>query len=202
MPFARFRQLIARCLATTLAVTGIPLLLNTTDVAPVFAQNANPDIAINAIFDSTITPAQRTLLIKAIRNWDSIITRDMVNQGPLKILIRNGNMTQRGNHWAETQTPTDGSRSRFRPIYSNGYYAIITLKAGLNLNNNTFIRLATHELGHAMLLNEAQNQPSLGTNGIMHSTGLYQYIPEGTYRDLERLGYSVDRNSNSYMQWR
>lgn len=169
------------------------------NIAPVSAQNANPDININAVFDSNITPNQRTLLIKAIRNWDSIITRDMVNQGPLKIYIRNGNMTQRGGHWAETSTPTDGSRPRFRPIYSNGYYAIITLKAGLNLNNNTFTRLATHELGHAMLLNEAQNQPSLGTNGIMHSTGLYQYIPEGTYRDLERLGYSVNRNPS--LQW-
>ena len=194
MVFNRFFKKYA-CVTFAL-VAMFPQIAN---VAPASAQNANPDININAVFDGNITPNQRTLLIKAIRNWDSIITRDMVNQGPLKIYIRNGNMTQRGNQWAETSTPTDGSRSRFRPIYSNGYYAIITFKSGLNLNNNTFIRLATHELGHAMLLNEAQNQPSLGTNGIMHSTGLYQYIPEGTYRDLERLGYSVNRNPS--LQW-
>jgi hypothetical protein len=198
MVFGRLNKKVQN-IALAFALFGFSIFPQIANVASVSAQSANSDININASFDPNITPTQRTLLIKAIRNWDSIITRDMVNQGRVNIYIRNGNMTQRGNHWAETSTPTDGSRPRFRPIYSNGYHAMITFKSGISLNSNTFTRLATHELGHAMFLNEAQNEPSLGTNGIMHSTGLYQFIPEGTYRKLEWLGYSVNRNPA--LQW-
>lgn len=165
------------------------------------APAGNPDLNLNVVYDSSITPTQRAWFTKAILNWDSIVTRDMVNQGRVTIYVKAGRMTLGGNHWAETSTALSGNTPRLRQADSNGNHATITINSRVinSLNNNQFIRLATHELGHALYLNEAQNEPSLGLDGIMHSTNLPMNISEGVYRKLEWFGYSVNRNPS--LQW-
>jgi hypothetical protein len=161
----------------------------------------NPDLNLNIVYDPSITPTQRAWFTKAILNWDSIVTRDMVNQGRVNIYVRAGRMTVGGNHWAETSTALSGNTPRLRQADASGYHATITFNSGVinSLNNNQFIRLATHELGHALYLNEAQSETSLGLDGIMHSTNLPMNISEGVYRKLEWFGYSVNRNPS--LQW-
>jgi hypothetical protein len=66
-------------------------------------------------------------------------------------------------------------------------------------NSYQLTKLATHELGHALYLDEASQDGLLGTNGIMNIYPLYPTITEGVYKRLENLGYTVNRNP--YLQW-
>jgi hypothetical protein len=159
----------------------------------------NPDLNLNVVYDPSITAYQRALFTKAILNWDSIITRDMVNQGRVNIYVRSGAMTVPGGHWAETSA-IYANTPRSRQIKSDGYHATITLNSSKinSLSSNQFIRLATHELGHVLYLDEAQKDQSLGYS-IMHSTDIPMNISEGMYKKLEWFGYSVNRNPN--LQW-
>ncbi len=56
------------------------------------------------------------------------------------------------------------------------------------------VRLAMHELGHALYLDEAQYDGNLGLDSLMDRDGIDPKITEGMYRELERMGYGVNRN--------
>lgn len=163
-------------------------------------QASNPDISIRLSFNGNFTAAQRTAIQKAAQNWENIITSDMVPGGVLNINVTIGNMQVAGNHWAET-TNAGADTARQRSVFSNGYHSQMVFRNSTinTLNSSLLTRLATHEMGHALYLDEAQKQPSLGLDGIMHSTQLYPKITQGIYQRLESLGYSVNRNP--YLQW-
>jgi hypothetical protein len=163
-------------------------------------QASNPDISIQLTFDGNFTAAQKAAIQKGAENWQNIITRDMVRDGVLKIYVTTGNMQVAGSHWAETITSGFGI-PRQRSIYNTGYHSQTVFKSSQinNLSSSSLTRLATHEIGHALYLDEASNDGTLGTNGIMNIYPLNPTITEGIYRRLESLGYSVTRNPS--LQW-
>jgi hypothetical protein len=163
-------------------------------------QASNPDISIQLTFGGNFTAAQKAAIQKGAENWQNVITRDMVRDGVLKIYVTTGNMQVAGNHWAETITSGFGI-PRQRSIYNTGYHSQTVFKSSQinNLSSSSLTRLATHEIGHALYLDEASNDGTLGTNGIMNIYPLYPTITEGIYRRLESLGYSVTRNPS--LQW-
>jgi Ricin-type beta-trefoil lectin domain len=169
-------------------------------------QQSNPDISIRLSFNGNFTPAQRTAIQKAAQNWENIITRDMVPGGVLNVNVVDGTMQSGPVHWAETDFPNSyanvqapNPRQRFNLM---GQYHT-TMKISRSFLNGPDVyqltKLATHELGHALYLDEASNDRTLGTNSIMNVYPLYPTITEGIYRRLESLGYSVNRNPS--LQW-
>jgi hypothetical protein len=163
-------------------------------------QASNPDISIRLFFNGNFTAAQRTAIQKAAQNWESIITRDMVPGGVLNINVTTGNMQLPGIHWAET-TNAGADTARQRSVFGSGYHSQMVFRSSQinNLSSSLLTRLATHEMGHALYMDEAEKQPNLGLDGIMHSTQLYPKITQGIYQRLESLGYSVNRNPS--LQW-
>jgi Ricin-type beta-trefoil lectin domain len=169
-------------------------------------QLSNPDISIRLSFNGNFTAAQRTAIQKGAQNWESIITRDMVPGGVLNVNVTEGNMSQPGNHWAETdfsnsyangQAPNP--RQRFN--LAGQYHTTMKFRRSFldSPNSNQLTKLATHELGHALYLDEASYDRTLGVNSIMNIYPLYPTITEGIYRRLESIGYSVNRNPS--LQW-
>ncbi len=165
----------------------------------------NPDISIRLTFNGNFTAAQRTAIQKAAQNWENIITRDMVPGGVLNVNVVDGTMQPGPEHWAETLFPNlqpgQLATPRQRSNLSGQYNTTMKIsRSFLNGSNSSQLtKLATHELGHALYLDEASYDRTLGTNGIMNIYPLYPSITEGIYRRLEYLGYSVNRNA--YLQW-
>ncbi|MCT7990891.1 pre-peptidase C-terminal domain-containing protein [Laspinema olomoucense] len=177
---------------------------------------SNPEIDIRLDFFGNFTQAQKDLIEKGTQNWESIITKDMVPSGVLTIAVTQGSTTMNGgqwNHWAETDFPnvyplgtiaTPNIRHNLPTPYDNqrgiDYNAQMHFNSNQlpNLSNNWLVRLATHEIGHALYLDEAQYDSTLGMDGVMDKGGLDQRITEGIYRRLEYLGYGVDRNAPVY----
>jgi hypothetical protein len=169
-------------------------------------QASNPDISIRLSFNGNFTAAQRNAIQKAAQNWENIITRDMVPGGVLNVNVVDGTMQPGPVHWAETNFPNsyaNGQAPNPRQRFNlTGQYNT-TMKISRSFldgpNANQLTKLATHELGHALYLDEASYDGTLGTNSIMNIYPLYPTITEGIYRRLESLGYSVNRNP--YLQW-
>ncbi len=82
------------------------------------------------------------------------------------------------------------NRTNFNSAYINGF------------SNNQLMRLTMHEMGHALGLNEAQNDGSLydtAGDSLMDlrtpaQGGQDMRITEGMNNKLEYLGYGVNRN--------
>jgi Ricin-type beta-trefoil lectin domain len=171
-------------------------------------QASNPDVSIRLSFNGNFTAAQQTAIQKAAQNWESVITRDMVPGGILNVNVVDGTMQPGPEHWAETPMPneylngqTPNPRQSQRRNITGQYHTTMTIsRIFLNSPNSyQLTKLATHELGHALYLDEASQDGLLGTNGIMNIYPLYPTITEGVYKRLENLGYTVNRNP--YLQW-
>ncbi|WP_434222697.1 hypothetical protein ACOKW7_11560 [Limnospira platensis CENA597] len=178
---------------------------------------SNPDIDIRLDFFGNFTQAQKNLIEKGAQNWERIITKDMVPSGVLNIAVTQGSTAMNGrqwpNIWAETDFPsnypigtiaTPNKRINLPTTSDNlrgiDYDTRMHFNSNQlpNLSNNQLVRLATHEIGHALYLDDAQYDSTLGMDGVMDMVGLDQRITEGIYRRLEYLGYGVDRNAPVY----
>jgi predicted Zn-dependent protease len=179
---------------------------------------ANPDITIKLDFFGNFTQTHKDLINKAAQNWRNIITRDMVSSGVLNITITEGTTRMDGTAWngvwALTDFPGSGygygqkpatpTRYNFPYSYDNSlgsdYHTRMHFNSFQLANSswvNTYlVRLATHEIGHALYLDEAQYDSLLGLNGIMDSQGLDPAMTSGIYQRLEDYGYWVDRNAS------
>jgi Ricin-type beta-trefoil lectin domain len=171
-------------------------------------QASNPDVSIRLSFNGNFTAAQQTAIQKAAQNWESIITRDMVPGGILSVNVVDGTMQPGPEHWAETPMPNEylngqapNPRQSQRRNITGQYHTTMTISRTFLNSPNSYqlTKLATHELGHALYLDEASQDGLLGTNGIMNIYPLYPTITEGVYKRLENLGYTVNRNP--YLQW-
>jgi hypothetical protein len=176
---------------------AVPSYCNASTQPPQAPSNNNPRLAFDIIFDNNFPTALRPAIEKGFQNWSRMIPHDMVNYGPIKVYVKAGAMQVGGRyHWAETSIPTTPESPRTRYRRSDGYFGVMTFNSSAinSLNNNQLVRLATHEVGHLLNLNEAENDRSLGTDGIMQSVNLPMNVSEGVYLKLEGYGYTVDRN--------
>jgi hypothetical protein len=175
------------------------------EIAPPPPPPSNPDINIQLDFQGNFTAAQRSAIQRAAQNWDNIITNDMVPGGVLKVKVLDGGMSLTGDHWAETSFPNipygQIATPRTRTNLSGQYNATMTISRSFldGPRLDLLTRLATHELGHALYLDEANYDGMLGNDGIMNTRQLYTNITKGVYQRLEYLGYSVNRNPS--LQW-
>ncbi|MFE1744126.1 S8 family serine peptidase [Coleofasciculus sp. H7-2] len=161
----------------------------------------NPDIDIQVDFYGNFTLLQRNLIQQAVINWENIITRDKVSSGVLRIAITQGSKTMNGGtwgHWAETTFMENQQKSRLdltRDYLGEGRIHFNSQIIN-TLSSNSLVRLTMHEIGHALGLDEAQFDATLGMNSVMDLKGLDPNITEGMYKRLEWLGYSVNRSSS------
>ncbi|MCT7964089.1 S8 family serine peptidase [Laspinema sp. D1] len=168
----------------------------------------NPDIDIRLDFYGNFTWTQRNLIEQAAKNWENIITRDKVSSGVLQIAVTQGYRTMQGGswgHWAEATWTEYSNQQKARPDLTTGGWSgnypgeiRMHFNSGVlnTLSQNQLIRLTMHEMGHALGLDEAQYDSSLGMDGIMDSFGLDPKITFGVYNRLEWMGYSVNRNAS------
>ncbi|XZO00768.1 MAG: FG-GAP-like repeat-containing protein [Microcoleus sp.] len=190
---------------------GDVALTGTSLTPPV--QSGNPAIDIQLVYPyGGFTDPQKAIFEQAAQNWERVITKDKVPYGVLKIAITQGTTSMAGGNlaswigaetypadqeppkirWDWTTNPNiDGhNRTNFNSAYINGY------------SKNNLIRLTMHEIGHALGLNEAQNDLSLyDTQGnslmdlrIPANGGQDMTITEGMNKKLESLGYGVNRS--------
>ena len=175
-------------------------------------QPGNPNLDIQVVYPyGGFTNAQRAIFEQAAQNWESVITKDKVPDGVLKIAITQSSTRMEGGNFAgigaetypadyeppntrydwTTNPNIDGhNRTNFNSAYINGF------------SNNQLMRLTMHEMGHALGLNEAQNDGSLydtAGDSLMDlrtpaQGGQDMTITEGMNNKLEYLGYGVNRN--------
>lgn len=178
---------------------------------------SNPKLDIQLVYPyGGFTNAQKAIFEQAAQNWESVITKDKVPDGVLKIAITQGSTSMGGGNlaawigaetyaadqeppktrWDWTTNPNiDGhNRTNFNSGSINGF------------SKNNLIRLTMHEMGHALGLNEANREangdPSLyDTAGdslmdlrIPAQGGQDMKITEGMNKKLESLGYGVNRS--------
>lgn len=197
-------------------VTLVPGLFGTSSTTtPPNTGGGKPDIDIRLDYFGNFSQSQKDLIEKAAQNWERIITKDMVTSGILNIAVTQGSTNytggQWGNVWAETGFPypigqlaTPNIRHNLSTAYDNQRGIDYDTRMHFNsnvlptLSNNWLVRLATHEIGHALYLDEAQNDSLLGYDSVMDKDGLDQKITSGVYQRMESLGYSVDRNAPVY----
>ena len=165
-------------------------------------QASNPDISIRLFFNGNFTAAQRTAIQKAAQNWENIITSDMVPGGVLYVNVTEGAMSP--TRWGETNFPYAVGQiatPRVRYALAGQYHTTMKISRSFLDGPNSYqlTKLATHELGHALYLDEASNDGTLGTDGVMNIYPLRSTITEGVYKRLEYLGYRVNRNTTP--QW-
>jgi Ricin-type beta-trefoil lectin domain len=204
------------CLDMPSRSPNTPMILwecNTGNANQQFVSNAgsssppaasNPDISIRLTFNGNFTTAQKNSILKAAKNWEDIITSDMVPGGVLTINVTD-DLNSSLISWAETNFPSISpgqlATPRQRNNLSGQYSTNMKIRRSFLNGPNSWqlTKLATHEIGHALYLDEASYDTSLGTNGIMNIYPLNPAMTEGIYRRLEYLGYKVNRNS--YPQW-
>ena len=131
----------------------------------------NPKLDIQLVYPyGGFTQSQRNIFEQAAQNWEKVITKDKVPDGVLKIAITQGSTRMEGGNFAgigaetypadyeppnirydwTTNPNLDGhNRTNFNSAYINTY------------SNNQLMRLIMHEMGHALGLNEAQNDQTL-----------------------------------------
>ncbi|MCL1468250.1 hypothetical protein [Argonema galeatum] len=203
-------------------VTLVPGLFGTTSdtTTPPNPGNGKPDIDIQLFYpNGGFTDTQKAIFEQAATNWESIITRDKVSSGILKIAITQGSKGILGSNWASgiaaeswmdsspnyrkdnTTNSVSGNnfdgdgRTHFNSAFINQF------------SRNNLLRLTMHEMGHTLGLDEAQFDSSLydtaGDSLMDYRTpaqgGQDMKITEGMYKKMEWLGYGVNRNP--YINW-
>ncbi|MEG3934382.1 PA14 domain-containing protein, partial [Microcoleus sp. T3_B1] len=181
-------------------------------LAKVSWEKGNPDIDIRLDFIGNFTQSQKNLIERAAQNWENIITKDMVPSGVLNVAVTDGsthfNGSSWGPEWAITDfpypigtRPTPNQRYNLRERFDNtrgiDYDTEMQFKSSSLADverRGLLVRLAMHELGHALYLDEAQYDGTLGLDSLMDRDGIDSKITEGMYRELERMGYGVNRN--------
>ncbi|MFB2982484.1 PA14 domain-containing protein [Microseira sp. BLCC-F43] len=177
----------------------------------------NPDIDIQLFYpNGGFTDTQKAIFEQAATNWESIITRDKVSSGILKIAITQGSKGILGSNWmsgiaAESWMDNsqnyrqDNTTNSFSGNNFDGDGRTHFNSAFINsLSRNNLLRLTMHEIGHTLGLDEAQFDSSLydtaGDSLMDYRTpdqgGQDMKITEGMYKKLEWLGYGVNRNQN------
>ncbi|MCT7957885.1 S8 family serine peptidase [Laspinema sp. D3] len=169
----------------------------------------NPDIDIQLDYYSSFSSTVKNAMEQAARNWEAIITKDKVASGVLQIAVTQGYQTMQGEswgHWGEATWTTYPyqQNARYDLTTSDSFAGNYAGQSRMHFNSNVvntlsqnyLIRLAMHEIGHTLGLDEAQNDYSLGMDAIMDSTGIDPKISEGIYNRLEWMGYEVNRNAS------
>jgi len=176
------------------------------------ADEGNPDLEIQLHTPGNdFTAYQLNGIEIAIANWEKLIVADKDQAGQLKIAFTRGDR-RIGNQtwdwvWAEAYLEAATGRRvnhNFAQVdvgadYHNRIHYNST-KLG-QLPTHQLIRLTMHEIGHALGLNEAQNDTSLGLDSVMDMNGLDPNITEGMFQRLESLGYEVNRAAAATLQW-
>ncbi len=163
-----------------------------------------PDIDIQLYYpNGGFTTSQKSLIEKAAQNWEQIITRDKDDSGVLGIEVTHGSKMKNGSGW-------NGWWAHSWLDNAPNYRQDMTTGPGDNVvhfnsdklgywTSSEIVRLTMHEIGHALGMDEAQKDSSLGSDSIMDQIGLDGNITEGVYRKLEQLGYEVNRSA--YIDW-
>jgi PA14 domain/Bacterial pre-peptidase C-terminal domain len=168
-----------------------------------------PDLDIQLIYpNGGFTATQRAIFEQAANNWEGIISRDNVSNGVLKLAMTQGSKDLQGYNWGSIGAMTwgdDNFPQNSRPDFTrnlDGDNQIHFNSSFLNsYSKNTLLRLAMHEIGHTLGLNEAQNDKTLfdsANDSLMDSAapsngGQDMKITAGMYQRLEWLGYGVNR---------
>ena len=181
-------------------------------LAKVSWDKGNPDIDIRLDFIGNFTQSQKNLIERAAQNWENIITKDMVPSGVLNVAVTDGSTHFNGNKWGSEWAITDfpysigvrptpnvryNLQERFDNTRGIDYDTEMQFKSSSLADvekRGLLVRLAMHELGHALYLDEAQYDGNLGLDSLMDRDGIDPKITEGMYRELERMGYGVNRN--------
>ena len=181
----------------------------------------NPKLDIQLVYPNRdFTNTQRAIFEQAAQNWESVITRDKVPGGVLKIAITQGSKGILGSNWgsdiaAESwmdnfpNSRNDNTTNLFngRQITGNNFDgdnrihfnpAVVTSQ----YPRNHLVRLTMHEIGHTLGLDEAQYDATLYNTSRDSLMDLYaparggqdMTITEGMNKRLESLGYGVNRS--------
>ncbi|MCC3509987.1 MAG: hypothetical protein JGK29_13010 [Microcoleus sp. PH2017_17_BER_D_A] len=181
----------------------------------------NPDIDIQLVYpNGGFTQSQMNIFEQAATNWESVITKDKVPNGVLKIAITQGSKGILGSNWGSgiaaeswmdnfSNYRNDNTTNLFngRQISGNNFDgdnrihfnpAVVTPQ----YPRNHLVRLTMHEIGHTLGLNEAQvdatlyntSRDSLMDLNAPANGGQDMTITEGMNKRLESLGYGVNRS--------
>lgn len=184
-------------------------------------QPSNPDIDIQLSYpNGGFTQSQMNIFEQAATNWKSVITKDKVPNGVLKIAITQGSKGILGSNWGSgiaaeswmdnfSNYRNDNTTNLFngRQISGNNFDgdnrihfnpAVVTPQ----YPRNHLVRLTMHEIGHTLGLNEAQvdatlyntSRDSLMDLNAPANGGQDMTITEGMNKRLESLGYGVNRS--------
>ncbi|MEG4498789.1 PA14 domain-containing protein [Microcoleus sp. F10-C6] len=180
-------------------------------------KRGNPKLDIQLVYPyGGFTQSQRNIFEQAAQNWESVITKDKVPSGVLKIAITQGSTSMGGGNlarWIGAETyPADQEPPKTRWDWTtnpniDGHNRINFNSAHINgYSKNHLILLTMHEIGHTLGLNEANPEangdPSLyDTAGdslmdlrLPAQGGQDMKITEGMNKKLEYLGYGVNRS--------
>ena len=176
------------------------------------ADTGNPDLEIQAYTPfGYFSESQRSAIDTAIDNWEQLIVGDKDDSGVLKLAFTH--MAQRidGSEWswvwgeAYLDSVVGERLDRDYDVVDIGgdFHNRVnynSVKLG-QLSSNQLIRLTMHEIGHALGLDEAQEDGLLGLDSVMDKHGLDPKVTEGMFQRLESLGYKVNRAAANGLQW-
>lgn len=176
------------------------------------ADTGNPDIEIQAYTPfGFFSQDQRSAIDTAIANWEHLIVGDKDDSGVLKLAFTHTAQRFDGSSWgwvwgeAYLDVVVGERIDRDYDVVDIGgdFHNRVnynSVKLG-QLSSNQLIRLTMHEIGHALGLDEAQEDALLGLDSVMDKHGLDPKVTEGVFQRLESLGYKVNRAAANGLQW-
>ena len=140
--------------------------------------------------------AQLAAINKAVSNWEQIITQDKDSTGSLNIALTRDYTMSNGGSWGRIWAQSSWDYyANLRIDWENSlpssggmnYHNRVRYNSGIldTLSSNLLIRLTMHEIGHALGLDDAQNDALLGLDSIMDLNGLHLNTTEDLFQRLD-----------------